>query len=611
MTDERAHVPEPLPARRPVLRAQGCKPGRRHRDVPRSRAILAAIVAVACTLLAVPATAQQNQTPKDEQGQAPQQRQLQGSGSMGESPMINRPPESGGGPGPDWDTGPSGTEPLGNAKGLQPYGSQLFTNTTALDRVLSVNPDYEIQSGDRIAVQLWGARTFNDVLNVDQQGNIFLPEIGPIKLEGVRNANLAQVVRQRVQQVYKRNVNVYTNLLGTQPIGVYVTGAVEAPGRYAGNRTDSLIYYLTRAKGIDQQRGSYRRIHIKRDGERIATADLYAFLRRGDLPSVDFQNNDTIVVETRTKTVSVSGEITNTYLFEIEAGETRGADIVDLAQPTPTASHVMVRGIRNEQSFSTYVPLNDFRDLRVRDGDDIEFFADRVPQEIVVSVEGNSGGPSSFTLPRGTSLGTFAKLVQVDPQVARLDAIYLRRDSVAERQKQAIDRALRELERNALTTPSTTTSEAEVRAQEAELVQEFVERARQVEPDGRVALDDARDWRDVRLKEGDEVVIPQDTDVVLISGEVKVPQTVIFNDSYSVRDYIEQAGGVSERGGLDNIVVIRADGSVHTGDEPIRKGDHIMVLPEVQSKAFAITKDIVEIIFRSAVSAGTVINAFN
>jgi protein involved in polysaccharide export with SLBB domain len=606
-------VPDPLFARPPARGRLARPAGRRPRLLGRARRLLLPLVAAAVAVASLPATAQQspNQNAQQSQPQAPQQRQLMGSGSTGQGPTINRPPESGGGLGPSQSDRPTGTEPLGNAKALEPYGSQLFTNTTALDRVLSVNPDYEIQPGDRVAVQIWGARTFNDVLNVDQQGNIFLPEIGPIALTGVRNANLSQVVRNRVQQVYKRNVNVYTNLLGTQPIGVYVTGAVEAPGRYAGNRTDSLIYYLTRAKGIDQQRGSYRRIHIKRGGERIATADLYAFLRRGDLPSIDFRNNDTIVVETRAKTVSVSGEITNAYLFEIEPGETRGGDIIDLAQPAPTASHVMVRGIRNDRSFSTYVPLADFRDLRVRDGDDIEFFADRVPQEIVVSVQGNSGGPSSFTLPRGTTLGTFAKLVQVDPQVARLDAIYLRRDSVAERQKQAIERALRELERNALTTPSTTTSEAEVRAQEAELVQEFVERAREVEPEGRVALNDARDWRDVRLKEGDEVVIPEVTDVVLISGEVKVPQTVIFNDSYSVQDYIEQAGGVSERGGLDNIVVIRADGSVHTGNEPIRNGDHIMVLPEVQSKAFAITKDIVEIIFRSAVSAGTVINAFN
>jgi hypothetical protein len=31
----------------------------------------------------------------------------------------------------------------------------------------------------------------------------------------------------------------------------------------------------------------------------------------------------------------------------------------------------------------------------------------------------------------------------------------------------------------------------------------------------------------------------------------------------------------------------------------------------VESKVFAITKDIVEVIFRSAISAGTVINALN
>lgn len=510
------------------------------------------------------------------------------------SPMLQSNADGGGG---------SSTE------NLVPYGSQLFTNRTPLDRTLGVNPDYEIKPGDRIAVRMWGAVTLNQVLNVDQQGNIFLPEIGPIRLEGVKNRNLDEEVRSAVRRVYTQDVEIYTNLLGTQPIGVYVTGAVNAPGSYPGERTDTILYYLARAGGVSESRGSYRRIEIKRDGQVIATADLYDFLLDGDLPRVAFEDGDTIVVRQRESAVRVAGNVQNAYRFELESDTVRGARIMELSAPEPRASYALVRGLRNGRDFSTYLPVSEFSNFTVHDGDRVVFNSDNPSQEILVNVVGNSGGPSSFTLPKGARLKTLAQLVQVDPEVAKLDAMYLRRDSVAARQKQAIERALYNLQKTVLTTPSVSTSESQIRSEEARLVRQFVQQARALEPEGRVVLANAESWRDVRLEDGDDLVIPNQTDVVLISGEVEVPQTVIYNDDFDVRDYVAEAGGLTSRGDAGNVIVVQANGRVHTGERPIQPGDHLMVLPGEASKLFAVAKDIVEVVFRSALSTATVINA--
>ena len=112
--------------------------------------------------------------------------------------------------------------------------------------------------GDRIAVRLWGAHNFDGVLDVDAQGNLFLPEVGPVPVVGLKHAQLPQVVAERVRSVYTNNVEVYTNLLNTQPVALYVTGFVTRPGRYAGGPTDSMLYYLDQAGGIDAERGSFR-----------------------------------------------------------------------------------------------------------------------------------------------------------------------------------------------------------------------------------------------------------------------------------------------------------------------------------------------------------------
>ena len=492
---------------------------------------------------------------------------------------------------------------------LAPYGSQLFSDRTPVDREISVNPEYAIKPGDRVAVRMWGALSFDQVLSVDQQGNIFLPEIGPIELAGVPNGELDSVVRSAVRRVYTEDVGVYTNLLGTQPIGVYVTGAVNAPGHYPGSRGDTLLYYLARAGGIDPARGSYRRIEIKRDGEVIAEADLYNFLSDGEMPSIDFRSADSIVVKQRRNTFTVAGRVQNAYRFEMPGETISGSGVIELTSPEADASYALVEGVRNGSDFATYLPIREFRNFTVRSGDHIVFNSDTPQRKILVSVIGNSGGPSSFTLPKGATLGTFANLIQVDPEVARLEAKYLRRDSVAERQKQAIERALYRLQKQVLTAPSVSRTESQIRTSEAELVQQFVQRAQSLEPEGRVVLANAENWRDVRLEDGDELVIPNQSDVVLISGEVEVPQTVIYNEDFSVQDYVDEAGGTTERGDGGGVLVVQANGRVHEGGRPIQPGDHVMVLPGGSQKTFAITQDVVETVFRTALSTATVLNA--
>ncbi|WP_339829786.1 polysaccharide biosynthesis/export family protein [uncultured Parvibaculum sp.] len=491
---------------------------------------------------------------------------------------------------------------------LLPFGSQIFTNSSLVDRSVGVNPDYRIAQGDRIAVRMWGARTFDGVLVVDIQGNIFLPEIGPVRVEGVTNAQLAQRVRSSVASVFTDNVKVYTNLLGTQPLGVFVTGSVPYPGRYPGSKDDSVLYYLARAGGIDVDSGSFREIRVVRRGATVATIDLYRFLKDGVMPSVRFSDNDSIVVGQQMPTVAISGDVRNEYRYEYDPVRSTGAELIALAQPRPSASHALIRGVREGKQFNTYIPLSQMAAYKPTDGDTIAIEADREAETIVVKVDGNDMGPSAFAVPRATRLGAVAQLIEIDPTLADIESIYLRRQSVALRQQQAIDRALYELQRSVLTDSAISATEATMRVQEAALVERFVSQVRAVRPEGRVVLAGSN-WREMILEDGDEIVIPKKSDVVVISGEVKLPQTVLWQDRRSIRAYIGDAGGVSNRGDAGRILVMRSDGSVHDGSKPIRKGDHIMVLPAANQKTFAVFRDIVEVVFRVALAAAVVIDA--
>lgn len=490
----------------------------------------------------------------------------------------------------------------------RPYGSQLFSNINIMDKTLGVSPSYEITVGDRIAVRMWGARQYENILTVDVQGNIFLPEIGPIHVSGIKNSTLTNVVKSSVSNVFTSNVKVYTNLLGTQPIGVYVTGAVKYPGRYPGGKADTVLYFLARAGGIDEKSGSYRSIKVLRGGKQLENIDLYSFLIQGEMPIIGFQENDTIVVGPQYPTVTVVGNVRNSYRYEFDPSTYTAGDILSIAGPEDLVSHAMVTGVRGQKTVSLYLPLNEYRSHKVYPGDVIELQNDQTSTQIIVSVEGNSAGPSTMSLDKSSVLGQVIKLIQADASTHDLESVYIRRKSVAERQKLAIEQSLYELQRSVLTGSSASASGSAIRVQEAQLIDRFVQQARAVEPEGRVVLSGA-DWTDMHLEDGDQIVIPEKSEVIYVSGEVKVPQTVLWRSNFASDDYIQTAGGVSNRGDEDRLIIVRRDGSVQNGNEPIMKGDHIMVLPEIDTKLFAAFKDLIEITYRVALSAAVVLNA--
>ena len=479
-----------------------------------------------------------------------------------------------------------------------PYGSQLFLNPPILFGPIALNRDYIVAPGDQIVVHVWGAYAYNGIQGVDPNGDIFIPQVGPIRVAGVNNGTLLSVVDKAVKQVFTQNVNVYASLLSKQPVAVYVTGAVKNPGRYSGDRLDSPLQYIAQAGGINQQSGSYRDIRVIRDGKTIAAMDLYAFLRGVPLPKLEFEVNDTIAIGYQRPTVTALGDVQNSYRFELDSGGFTGAELVALARPNPNVSNVSVQGIRGGEPYDAYVPLAQFEAMRLAKGDTYSFASDYVSQMIFVNVTGQSAGPSSLVVPRGATLGDVLKLIEVDPKVADLNAIYLRRQSVAVAERQALQESLAVLRRALLTARSTSTSDAAIHTGEAAMVDAFMQKVQQFKPQGRIVLAGSPVAPQMIFEPNDEIVIPAKSDVVSISGEVRIPQTVLWSPGRTAEQYVALAGGYTERGDPSDVLLIHANGAVAKAGAggPIGPGDQIMVMPEAGVHAFAIFQDIFSVI---------------
>ncbi len=486
---------------------------------------------------------------------------------------------------------------------LPPFGANLFEGGFRGTRADGLNPGYTIKPGDEVTLRSWGAMEIDRVMPVDAQGNIFIPSIGPLPVQGSTSQELDAKVRQAIKSVYPEDVEVYTNLQGVQPVGVFVTGYVENPGRYAGTPSDSALYFLDQAGGIDQALGSYRNIRVVRDGRTLHTLDLYDFLLDGQLPRPQFRDGDTLVVEERGPAIAVVGDVKREYRYELRGEKLTGAEVTRLARLQSGVSHVLVRGARDDGPIARYFPLEMFAGQTVRSGDEVTFSADQRDETIVVELEGSYYGPSRFALPRDARLGELLDAIPVPEEMTAVESISLKRESVAKQQAESLQESLRRLETTYLGASSATNEEAQIRIQEAEMIQDFVERAREMEPSGRLVV--AHDGRisDIRLQDGDVITIPEVSDSVLISGEVVVPQAVVYKPGMSAMDYIEGAGGFTQRGDDDHILVVRQNGAVRDADDvALRPGDEILVMPEVPTKNLQLASSLTQILYQVAVA---------
>ncbi len=498
------------------------------------------------------------------------------------------------------------------------FGANLFTGAFAREGATQFNPDYAVAAGDKIQVRLWGAFDFDAALTVDPKGNIFLPHVGPVQMLGVRNQDLQRLMEAAVSKVFRANVFSYASLAAAQPVRIFVSGFVNRPGLYSGTSMDSLLHYLDQAGGIDPARGSFLNVQVKRGQQVRATANLYDFLLDGTMPLIQLADGDVIFVAPRQSTVKVAGLTANAKRFEFSSTNRTVADLAKIARPDAAATHVRV--IRNSGTVKNteYYPLADAAKVVLQNGDDLEFTADKKMGSISVRVEGEHQSAQEYVLPYGARMSDLLPKIEYSERSDQ-GSLQLFRVSVKERQRLMLQASLKSLEAAALTARSGTSDEARLRKDEAELLLQWVERARKIESTGQVIIAQATDRNGLLLENGDIIRVPTKDGLVLVNGEVLFPNAVAFDSSLGMDDYVRRAGGYTQNAETARVVVAHRDGSyVEAGESKgifsfgsnnvaIRPGDEILVLPKIDVKSRQIFKDMTQILYQIAISAKVVL----
>jgi protein involved in polysaccharide export with SLBB domain len=489
--------------------------------------------------------------------------------------------------------------------GVEMFGGS-FASTKPFDR-----PDYLIQPGDQIVINLYGAVNNGGTQVVDSSGNVFIVGVGPVHVQGVSASALQGVIAGAVSRVFTNAVGVYATMGSGSNIGVFVSGDVYRPGRYLGSSHDSMMFFLSQAGGVDPAKGSFRDITIMRGGAVVGRYDLYDFLVNGRTLAFRFQEGDVVFVGHRGPMVGVTGGALVGKAFEAPPGakSMTGADLLPLARPEPGTSGAVVHGYRNGAPKVAYFTLEEFARVVLSDGDHVEFASSGLLESVSITIEGRVKGPKVYVLPQGSRLSELMGKVPLDGSNVEPRWVHLRRAEVALEQKRALQQALFNLQKQVLTGSPPTAASAALASSQAALVTQFVQQAQSVEPDGNVAVYSNGQFQDLRLQEGDVVVLPDRTDVVIVTGEVLNPGGLAYANGETIERYISSAGGYAAHANKKKFVIRHRDGSAvvaQRGDR-LQPGDEIVVLPTVGSTSLQLFVDLTQILFQIALTTATIV----
>lgn len=212
----------------------------------------------------------------------------------------------------------------------QIFGSELFNSSSLVfepNLRIPAPSNYILGPDDEVVISVYGFSEKKYNLKVDLQGEIYIPNVGPIYVNGMSLEEASAQIKSKLASTIYRNINtgqtkVQVSLGRIKSIRVTVIGQVRKPGNFTVSSLTTLynILYLC---GGPTSMGSYRDIQIIRGNQVKRTADLYDFLVEGNQKdNVLLQEGDVIRVPYYKNRVTLLGNVKREGKYEMLDGET-------------------------------------------------------------------------------------------------------------------------------------------------------------------------------------------------------------------------------------------------------------------------------------------------
>jgi polysaccharide export outer membrane protein len=512
---------------------------------------------------------------------------------------------------------------------LPRFGSTLILEGNrgfAPPATASVPPDYRLNPGDELVVQVTGSVEGDLRLIIDREGRIFIPKVGAVNVAGLRYGDLSDAISRRFGEQYKQaKVSVVIGRL--HGIRVYVTGYAVTPGSYTVSSLSTVVDAVLQAGGPSAA-GSFRTIELRRNGRLVTNLDLYDLLLRGDKShDAVLENEDVINISAVGPEMAVAGSVNQEAIYEAKPGDTLADAIGYAGGPNSLADRTRVVVVRlgdldvagsQQLSFAQAgaFPAEGGDIVRVLSLVDIMRPLER--QAILATIDGEVDHPGRYYLPPGASLGDLLSRAGGLTSGAFVFGTRFDRDSVRRQQQESFDRAIHDLELTVTLSPLSA-ERSQLAAYQAASQEALVaiQRLRDTKPDGRIVLDLAYGSSGlpvrVTLEDGDHIHVPPQPTTVGVFGAVYAPGSFIFRPGSRVEDYLKLAGGARKFADRGQVFVVQASGRVISSRavhdfarQAALPGDVIFMPVRTTPGSFERVKEIATVLFQLGLSAATI-----
>ena len=443
------------------------------------------------------------------------------------------------------------------------YGADFFnTFQTTYMPINEPNPDsgYSLDIGDILEIQLVGQSNYIEDFPVKRDGSINLPDIGKINIAGLSISQASKLITSKINSAFI-GTEAFISLSEIRDVNILVSGNAQNAGIYTLSGNSNILHALSVSGGINEY-GSLREINLIRDNEVIESLDLYDLLINGqyDLKK-RLRSGDVIFVEPRKSVVTINGAVKRPAKYEVldeqnlfsiiryANGMKRTADRENIFLERILDGTLKTIPIRNEIQFET---------IEAIDGDSI--YIREYPYRSA-KISGAVVKPGSYIMAAGETINDLIEKAGGTTENAYLfGGIYLNEDAKTINKKST--QLLYELFLDNILTMSEKAVGAVAGNVDLSSIIGIAQELKKSEPNGRIVVDllDDTSLNLNQIKDGDELIIPENNNVVYIYGEVSSEGAVMFDQNQDLDFFVDKSGGFKKSADLSSIYVLHPNG---------------------------------------------------
>lgn len=449
---------------------------------------------------------------------------------------------------------------LEGANKLRLFGEDFFSTYQSTFMPINepnLSPSYILDFGDILEIQILGEIDQSGTYQVKRNGTINLPDIGPINLKGLSLDEAVKIIRSKVDSAYI-GTEAYITLTNVRDINVLVSGAAYNPGIYTVSGNSNLLHVLGVAGGINEF-GSYREINLIRNQQVIETLDMYDVLITGIYKSITtLQSGDVVFIKPVKKMVSIDGAVKMPAKYELLEDQNLN-DLIQYSNGLKSdadLNNIYLDRILDGKIKSLSISnIKQFKDIEAKDGDHIYI---RKHNFSSVNIEGAVLKPGNYLMAEGETLHDLIKKSGGFTENAYpYGAVYTNKSAFMIN-KMAKDKLYEEFVDNIITvSQKNPTGNFDLSS-----VIELTKNLQDSMPNGRVVIDILNDTytKNLILKEGDVITIPEKSNHIYIYGEVNFEGALKYESGKELDFYINRSGGINDNADTSAIYVLHPNG---------------------------------------------------